>query len=102
MLPGEKLEIKKPATSTNPVSESCLQTTTRSGKSLCLTTNKEPEKPVPEHPFVPCKSPAGTNNGISSTWVGREEVNGKCESSTGVDVTRGTLPPGATIVQRFH
>ncbi len=37
-----KLEIKKPA---NPVSENCvgLQTTTRSGKSLCLTTPVAPK-----------------------------------------------------------
>jgi hypothetical protein len=36
-LTGE-LAIKKPATSSNPVSQNCLKTETRSGESLCLTT----------------------------------------------------------------
>jgi hypothetical protein len=90
----EKLEIKKPVTSTNPVSENCLQTTTRSGKSLCLITHKEPEKPVSEHAPIPCKGPAGTNNGIGSIWV---ESNGKCVPSGEVSA----LPPGAIITQRF-
>jgi hypothetical protein len=35
-------------------------------------------KSKPEGPVVPCKGPAGTNNGISSSWLGRNEVNGKC------------------------
>jgi hypothetical protein len=97
----EKLEIKKPATSTNPVLENCLQTTTGSGKSLCLTTNKEPEKPVSEHPFVPCKGQAGTHNGIASYYIGREGVNGKCVPVLEPGKAQGSLPPGATIVQRF-
>ncbi len=68
MMTAEKLELKKPATSSNPQPENCFKTETRSGKSLCLTTNKEPEKPVPEHPFVPCKGPAGTHNGIGAAF----------------------------------
>ena len=92
----EKLEIKKPVTSTNPVSENCLQTTTGSGKSLCLTTNKEPEKSVSEHPFVPCKGQAGTHNGPF-----REGVNGKCVPGGVLEPGKGSLPHGATIVQRF-
>jgi hypothetical protein len=150
-LTGE-LQIKKPVTSSNPVSENCLQTTTSNAKSLCLTTpvhlayetgaknvaeaiakdyfdgrllysvweskvhfyhsKKDPEfismsqsmcsaftghmcqagveagwddgvKKVEAWegqppPATPCKGPAGTNNGISSTWVTQKEVNGKC------------------------
>jgi hypothetical protein len=41
-LTGEKLEIKKPASS-NPVSENCLKTTTKSGESLCLTAPTIPK-----------------------------------------------------------
>ncbi len=48
MLTGA-LQIKKPTTSTNPVSENCLQTKTGSGNSLCLTpTTAKAEQPVPE------------------------------------------------------
>ena len=42
MLTAEKLEIKKPATSSNPEPENCLKTETRSGKSLCLTARAMP------------------------------------------------------------
>ncbi|MGB8933522.1 MAG: hypothetical protein WCC17_00275 [Candidatus Nitrosopolaris sp.] len=73
MLTGE-LQIKKPATSSNPVSENCLKTETKSGELLCLTKGtlapastptKEAEKPVPE---LNCNKPAGTKNGIPSTY----------------------------------
>ncbi|MGB8936913.1 MAG: hypothetical protein WCC17_17625 [Candidatus Nitrosopolaris sp.] len=76
MLTGEKLEIKKRATSSNPVSENCLKTETKNGESLCLTKgtltpattpNKEAEKPVPK---LNCKGPAGTKNGIGSLYTG--------------------------------
>jgi hypothetical protein len=91
MLTGA-LQIKKPATSTNPVSENCLQTTTRSGEPLCLTKgtltpattpNKEAEKPVPE---LNCNGPAGTTNGIGSLYIGHSYNNetGKCEMSLGL------------------
>ncbi|HYX50814.1 MAG TPA: hypothetical protein VE843_13780, partial [Ktedonobacteraceae bacterium] len=42
MLTAEKLELKKHATSTNPVSENCLKTETKNGKSLCLTAPEIP------------------------------------------------------------
>jgi hypothetical protein len=64
------------------VSENCLQTKTRSGKSLCLTkgtltgattTNEETEKPVA------CNGPSGTlANGIASANAGPKIVEGKC------------------------
>ncbi|MFZ0512340.1 MAG: hypothetical protein WAM14_12095 [Candidatus Nitrosopolaris sp.] len=72
-LTGE-LHIKKPATSSNPVSENCLKTETKSGESLCLTKgtlapastpNKEAEKPVPE---LNCNKPAWTKNGMASAY----------------------------------
>jgi hypothetical protein len=37
-------------------------------------------------PVVPCKGPAGTNNGIGAAFVGKKEVNGKCVPSRGVSV----------------
>lgn len=86
MLTGA-LQVKKPATSSNPVSENCLKTETKSGESLCLTKgtvtpattpNKETEKPVPE---PNCKGLAGTKNGIGSYYVGQKEVNGECVPS---------------------
>ena len=93
VLTGE-LHTKKPAISSNPVSENCLQTTTSSAKSLCLTkgtltpatttqspTNKEAEKPVA------CKGPAGMlTNGINSLYTGTEIVNGKCVPVIGAEV----------------
>jgi hypothetical protein len=95
VLPNEKLEIKKPATSSSPVSENCLQETTKSGKSLCLTTNKEAEKPVSEHPFVPCKGSPAETAVYGRAYV---ELNGKCvPSSEG----KGALPPGTTYMQRY-
>jgi len=42
MLTAEKLEIKKPVTSSNPEPENCLKTDTRSIKSLCLTARAMP------------------------------------------------------------
>ncbi|MGB6529707.1 MAG: hypothetical protein WBF33_16490 [Candidatus Nitrosopolaris sp.] len=42
MLTGA-MDIKKPATSTNTVSENCLKTTTKSGESLCLTAPTIPK-----------------------------------------------------------
>jgi hypothetical protein len=42
MITAEKLELKKPPTSSNPEPENCLKTETRSGKSLCLTARAMP------------------------------------------------------------
>ncbi|MGC2572832.1 MAG: hypothetical protein WA364_15080 [Candidatus Nitrosopolaris sp.] len=42
MLTAEKLEIKKPTTSSNPEPENCLKTETRNGKSLCITARAMP------------------------------------------------------------
>jgi len=42
MMTAEKLELKKPATSSNPVSENCLKAKTKNGESLCLTAPEIP------------------------------------------------------------
>lgn len=84
MMTAEKLELKKPVTSSNPESENCLKTETKSGESLCLTKgtitpsttmNKEAEKPSsPSEPN--CNQPAGTKNGIGSLYRGHTSGGG--------------------------
>jgi hypothetical protein len=64
--------------------EGWFQAKMKSGELVCLTSHATGAvKPVAERPLVPCKGPAGTNNGIASLYTGRQEVNGKCEVSLG-------------------
>jgi hypothetical protein len=100
-----KLEIKKPGVNQaqkigieipkiKGLSVHCAegwhQAKMRSGELVCLTTHATGAvKPVAERPLVPCKGPAGTNNGIASLYTGRQEgvkegvPTGKCEVSLG-------------------
>jgi hypothetical protein len=85
MVTAEKLQIKKPAaaatTSTNPVSENCLQTKTRSGNSLCLTIGSnanvayETGTKKGDEAFAKCES-AGKCGTYSTTSYAKGKPNG--------------------------
>jgi hypothetical protein len=73
MLTAEKMEIKKPATSSNPESENCLKTETKSGESLCLTA---PAIPKLSYPYQIGRNAAKARSSMFDVCFMQHKFNG--------------------------